>query len=62
MLLLACGSKEKAGEGEENLKKGEKHMKREGEDVRRRKEEVKNDQLGVTKELSSVASSGKISV
>ena len=61
MLLLACGSKEKAGEGEENLKKGEKYMKREGEDVRR-KEEVKNDQLGVTKELSSVASSGKIYV
>jgi len=60
VLLLACGSKEKAGEGEENLKKGEKHLKIEGEDVRRRKEEVKNDQLGVTKELSSVASSGKI--
>ena len=61
-MLLACGSKEKAGEGEENLKKGEKHLKIEGEDVRRRKEEVKNDQLGVTKELSSVASSGKIYV
>ena len=61
MLLLACSSKEKAEEGEENLKKGEKYLKREGEDVRR-KEEVKNDQLGVTKELSSVASSGKIYV
>ena len=61
MLLLACGNKEKAGEGEENLKKGEKHLKRGGEDVRR-KEEIKNDQLAVTKELSSVASSGKISV
>ena len=59
-MLLACGSKEKAGEGEENLKKGEKYLKREGEDVR--KKEVKNDQLGVTKELSSVASSGKIYV
>ena len=60
-MLLACGSKEKAGEGEENLKKGEKHLKREGEDVRR-KEEVKNGQLAVSKEFSSVASSGKIYV
>ena len=60
-MLLACSSKEKAGEGEGNLKKGEKYLKREGEDVRR-KEEVNNDQLGVTKELSSVASSGKIYV
>ena len=61
MLLLACSNKEKAGEGEENLKKGEKYLKREGEDVRR-KEEDKNGQLGMTKELSSVASSGKIYV
>ena len=60
-MLLACGSKKKAGEGEENLKKGEKYLKREGEDVRR-KEEDKNDQLGVSKEFSSVASSGKIYV
>ena len=61
MLLLACRNKEKAGEGQENLKKGEKYLKREGEDVRR-KEEVKNDQLDVTKGLSSVDSSGKIYV
>ena len=61
MLLLACSSKEKAGEGEENLKKGEKYLKREGEEDKR-KEEVKNGQLAVTKELSSVASSGKIYV
>ena len=60
MLLLACSSKKKAGEGEENLKKGEKYLKREGEDVRGK--EDKNGQLGVTKELSSVASSGKIYV
>ena len=61
MLLLACSSKKKAGEGEENLKKGEKYLKREGEDVRR-KEEDENGQLAVSKEFSSVASSGKIYV
>jgi len=64
MLLLACSRKEKNQEEEENLKKGDKYMKngmREGEDGKR-KEDVRNSQLGVTKELSSVASSGKIYV
>ena len=60
-MLLACGSKEKAGEGEENLKKGEKYLKREGQEDKR-KEEDKNGQLAVSKEFSSVASSGKIYV
>ena len=38
-----------------------KNGMREGEDGKR-KEDVRNSQLGVTKELSSVASSGKIYV
>ena len=60
-MLLACSSKEKAGEGEENLKKGEKYQRNESREAaeQTRKEEIRNGQVATieiqeTKEFSSV--------